>query len=38
MDGTWVIHWQQLEIANACYSPATVQVAQARRLVVMAGQ
>jgi citrate lyase beta subunit len=33
MDGTWVIHRQQLEIANACYSPAPVQVAQARRLV-----
>jgi citrate lyase beta subunit len=33
MDGTWVIHPQQAEIANACFTPSTEQVAEARRLV-----
>ncbi|MFZ0886831.1 MAG: CoA ester lyase [Candidatus Binataceae bacterium] len=33
MDGTWVIHPQQAEIANACYTPTQAQVDQARRLV-----
>ena len=33
MDGTWVIHPQQAEIANACYSPTTDQVNEARRVV-----
>jgi len=33
MDGTWVIHPQQAEIANACFTPTQVQVDEARRLV-----
>src|SRR5712692_9355326 len=33
MDGTWVIHPQQAEICNACYSPSADQVMEARRLM-----
>jgi citrate lyase subunit beta/citryl-CoA lyase len=33
MDGTWVIHPQQAEIANACYSPSKDQVDEARRVI-----
>ncbi len=33
MDGTWVIHPQQAEICNACYSPSAEQVQAARRVV-----
>ena len=33
MDGTWVIHPQQAEICNACYSPSAEQVKAARRVV-----
>jgi citrate lyase subunit beta / citryl-CoA lyase len=33
MDGTWVIHPQQAEIANACYTPSQEQVDDARRVV-----
>jgi citrate lyase subunit beta / citryl-CoA lyase len=33
MDGTWVIHPQQAAIANACYSPTSQQVDEARRVV-----
>ncbi|HTY54579.1 MAG TPA: CoA ester lyase [Candidatus Binataceae bacterium] len=33
MDGTWVIHPQQAEIANACYTPSADQVKEARRLI-----
>ena len=33
MDGTWVIHPQQAEIANACYTPSDEQVKDARRVV-----
>ncbi|HZO83350.1 MAG TPA: CoA ester lyase [Candidatus Binataceae bacterium] len=33
MDGTWVIHPQQAEIANACYTPSADQVEEARRVV-----
>ncbi len=33
MDGTWVIHPQQAEIANACYTPSAEQVEDARRVV-----
>jgi len=33
MDGTWVIHPQQAEIANACYTPSTEQIKDARRVV-----
>ena len=33
MDGTWVIHPQQAQIANACYSPTPQQVVQARRVI-----
>ena len=33
MDGTWVIHPQQAEIANACYTPSVEQVEDARRVV-----
>ncbi len=33
MDGTWVIHPQQAEIANECYTPSAEQVADARRVV-----
>src|SRR5579864_6510965 len=33
MDGTWVIHPQQAEIANACYTPSVEQVEEARRVV-----
>ena len=33
MDGTWVIHPQQAEIANACYTPTREQVDEARRVV-----
>ncbi len=31
MDGTWVIHPQQAEIANACYTPDETQIAAAQR-------
>src|SRR6266446_4603311 len=33
MDGTWVIHPQQAEIANACYSPNKDQVEEALRVI-----
>jgi citrate lyase subunit beta / citryl-CoA lyase len=33
MDGTWVIHPQQAAICNECYTPSSVQVAEARRLI-----
>jgi citrate lyase subunit beta/citryl-CoA lyase len=33
MDGTWVIHPQQAEIANACYTPSIDQVEEARRVI-----
>jgi citrate lyase subunit beta/citryl-CoA lyase len=33
MDGTWVIHPQQAEICNACYSPSADQVMEAKRLM-----
>jgi citrate lyase subunit beta / citryl-CoA lyase len=33
MDGTWVIHPQQAEIANACYTPNVDQVEEARRVI-----
>jgi citrate lyase subunit beta/citryl-CoA lyase len=33
MDGTWVIHPQQAEICNACYSPSAEQVKAAQRVV-----
>jgi citrate lyase subunit beta / citryl-CoA lyase len=33
MDGTWVIHPQQAEIANACYTPSQEQIDEARRVV-----
>ncbi len=33
MDGTWVIHPQQAEIANACYTPSREQVEEARRVI-----
>ncbi len=33
MDGTWVIHPQQAEIANSCYSPTQEQIDEARRVV-----
>ena len=33
MDGTWVIHPQQAEIANACYTPSAEQVEEARRVI-----
>src|SRR5208282_1587241 len=33
MDGTWVIHPQQAEISNECYTPSTVQVEEARRVI-----
>jgi citrate lyase subunit beta/citryl-CoA lyase len=33
MDGTWVIHPQQAEICNACYSPSKEQVAEAIRVI-----
>jgi citrate lyase subunit beta/citryl-CoA lyase len=32
MDGTWVIHPQQAEIANACFTPSKEQVEEARRV------
>lgn len=35
MDGTWVIHPQQAEIANACYTPSADQVEDARRVVTL---
>ena len=35
MDGTWVIHPQQAEIANACYTPTTEQIEEARRVVAL---
>jgi citrate lyase subunit beta/citryl-CoA lyase len=35
MDGTWVIHPQQAEIANACYSPSAEQVEDARRVLML---
>jgi citrate lyase subunit beta / citryl-CoA lyase len=33
MDGTWVIHPQQAEIANSCYTPSPEQIDEARRVV-----
>ena len=33
MDGTWVIHPQQAEICNACYTPNQTQVDEARRVI-----
>jgi citrate lyase subunit beta/citryl-CoA lyase len=33
MDGTWVIHPQQAEIANSCYTPSQEQIDDARRVV-----
>ncbi|MGH7813345.1 MAG: HpcH/HpaI aldolase/citrate lyase family protein [Candidatus Binataceae bacterium] len=33
MDGTWVIHPQQAEIANACFTPSALQVEEARRVI-----
>jgi citrate lyase subunit beta/citryl-CoA lyase len=33
MDGTWVIHPQQAEICNSCYTPRKEQVDEARRVV-----
>jgi len=33
MDGTWVIHPQQAEIANECYTPDDQQIAAAKRAV-----
>jgi citrate lyase subunit beta/citryl-CoA lyase len=33
MDGTWVIHPQQAEIANSCYTPSHEQIDEARRVV-----
>lgn len=33
MDGTWVIHPQQAEIANSCYTPSAEQVEDARRVI-----
>lgn len=33
MDGTWVIHPQQAEICNACYSPTREQVEDAVRVI-----
>ncbi|MFZ1889659.1 MAG: CoA ester lyase [Candidatus Binataceae bacterium] len=33
MDGTWVIHPQQAEIANACFTPTAEQVEDARRVI-----
>jgi citrate lyase subunit beta / citryl-CoA lyase len=33
MDGTWVIHPQQAEIANSCYTPSQEQIDEARRVV-----
>ncbi|HYB90382.1 MAG TPA: CoA ester lyase [Candidatus Binataceae bacterium] len=33
MDGTWVIHPQQAEICNECYTPTAAQVEEARRIV-----
>ena len=35
MDGTWVIHPQQAEIANSCYTPTAEQVEEARRVVAL---
>jgi citrate lyase beta subunit len=33
MDGTWVIHPQQADIANACYTPTDEQIAEAKHAV-----
>ena len=33
MDGTWVIHPQQAEICNGCYTPNQTQVDEARRVI-----
>ncbi|MGH7905425.1 MAG: HpcH/HpaI aldolase/citrate lyase family protein [Candidatus Binataceae bacterium] len=33
MDGTWVIHPQQAEIANECFTPAAEQIEEARKLI-----
>jgi citrate lyase beta subunit len=33
MDGTWVIHPQQAEICNQCYSPTPAQLAYAKRVL-----
>ena len=35
MDGTWVIHPQQAEIANACFTPNAEQIEEARRVVAL---
>jgi len=33
MDGTWVIHPQQAEICNQCFTPTREQIDEARRVV-----
>src|SRR3990172_7909835 len=33
MDGTWVIHPQQAEIANECFTPSEEEIAKAKRAV-----
>ena len=33
MDGTWVIHPQQAEIANECFTPTDAQIAEAKHAV-----
>ena len=33
MDGTWVIHPQQAEIANECFTPSDEEIAKAKRAV-----
>ena len=35
MDGTWVIHPQQAEIANSCFTPTAEQIEEARRVVAL---
>ena len=35
MDGTWVIHPQQAEIANACFTTSAEQIEEARRVVAL---
>jgi len=35
MDGTWVIHPQQAEIANSCFTPSAEQIEEARRVVAL---
>ncbi len=33
MDGTWVIHPQQVELAHQCYSPSSLQVERAKKQI-----